>query len=137
MRIEDLDAHWHELAEDVITGMKEWRVQHPKATFREIEIALDERLACLRARMLEDAALVSRAAEWEAESVERPMCPQCGTPLQPRGKEARELTTQSDQIIRLERRLWSVPQVSDGAFSPWMKNCSCWRGISLPVCMKG
>ena len=25
MRIEDLDAHWHALTEDVITGMKEWR----------------------------------------------------------------------------------------------------------------
>ena len=54
MRIEDLDARWHELAEDVMTGMKEWRLQHPKATFREIEAALDERLARLRARMLED-----------------------------------------------------------------------------------
>ena len=65
MRIEDLDARWHQLAEDVITGMKEWRLQHPKATYREIETALDERLARVRARMLEDAALVSRAAEWD------------------------------------------------------------------------
>jgi hypothetical protein len=39
MRIEDVDAHWHELAEDVISGMKEWRLQHPKATFREIELS--------------------------------------------------------------------------------------------------
>jgi len=54
MRIEDLDTHWHELAGEVMTGMKEWRLQHPKATFREIEAALDERLARLRARMLED-----------------------------------------------------------------------------------
>ena len=118
MRIEDLDAHWHELAEDVITGMKEWRVQHPKATFREIEIALDERLAGLRARMLEDAALVSRAAAWAAESVERPMCPQCGTPLQPRGKAARELTTQSDQIIHLERGYGTCPEGQTGLFPP-------------------
>jgi phage host-nuclease inhibitor protein Gam len=59
MHIEDLDGRWHELAEDVMTGMKEWRMQHPKATFREIEAALDERLARLRARMLEDAMLVT------------------------------------------------------------------------------
>jgi len=37
MQIEDLDARWHELSEKVITGMKEWRLQHPKATFQEIE----------------------------------------------------------------------------------------------------
>lgn len=53
----------------------------PEATFREIEAALDERLGQLRARMLEDAMLVSRAAEWEAEQGERPVCPRCGTPL--------------------------------------------------------
>jgi ferredoxin len=47
MRIEDLDTRWHELAEEVMTGMKERRLQHPKATFREIVAALDERLARL------------------------------------------------------------------------------------------
>ena len=40
----DFDARWHELAEDVLTGMKEWRLQHPKATLSEMERALDERL---------------------------------------------------------------------------------------------
>ena len=32
----DFDAQWHELTEDVLTGMKEWRLQHPKATFSEM-----------------------------------------------------------------------------------------------------
>ena len=59
-KMDDLDARWHALSEEVISGMKEWRIQHPKATFQEIERALDERLARMRARMLEDAALVSR-----------------------------------------------------------------------------
>jgi NADH pyrophosphatase NudC (nudix superfamily) len=118
MRIEDLDAHWHELAEDVISGMKEWRLQHPKATFREIEQAVDERLAGLRARMLEDAALVSRAAEWGAHGEARPVCPKCGTPLKPRGKERRELTTQNDQIIHLERDYGVCPKCQMGLFPP-------------------
>lgn len=30
MRIEELDARGHELAEEVMTGMREWRGQHPK-----------------------------------------------------------------------------------------------------------
>ena len=80
MRTEDLDARWHQVAEDVMTGMKEWRIAHPQATFREIEAALDERLARLRARMLEDALLVSRAADWEAGSGASPVCPECGHP---------------------------------------------------------
>ncbi len=118
MRIEDLDARWHQLAEDVMTGMKEWRMQHPKATFREIEAALDERLARLRARMLEDALLVSRAADGEAGDGANPVCPQCGTPLQGRGKEPRELTTQHDQVLRLERRYAICPKCDVGLFPP-------------------
>lgn len=31
----DFDARWDELAEEVLSGMKEWRLQHPKATLRE------------------------------------------------------------------------------------------------------
>jgi hypothetical protein len=43
-------------------------LQHPRATFREIEAALDENLARVRARMLKDATSMSRAAELEAEA---------------------------------------------------------------------
>jgi len=118
MRIEDLDARWHELAEEVITGMKEWRMHHPKATFGEIEAALDERLSRLRARMLEDALLASRAADWEAEGGAKPVCPRCGAALQGRGKEPRELTTQHDQVLRLEREYGVCPQCHTGLFPP-------------------
>ena len=118
MRIEDLDARWPALSDEVMTGMKDWRVQHPKATFREIEAALDERLARLRVRMLEDALLVSRAADWEATDPERPVCPQCGTVLQARGRETRTLTTDYDQPLQLERRYAVCPRGEAGFFSP-------------------
>ena len=119
MRIEDLDTRWHELTEEAITGMKEWRLQHPKATFREIEVALDERLARVRARMLEDAALVSRAAEVEGEHAgERLTCPECGTPLQARGLQARDLVTQYDHTIHLKRQYAFCPHCQKGFFPP-------------------
>jgi len=59
----EMQRRWSELAEEAFTGMAEWRVQHPKATFREKEEAVDERLAAVRARMLGDAALASGATE--------------------------------------------------------------------------
>jgi len=118
MRSEDLDARWHALSEEVMTGMKDWRVQHPKATFREIEAALDERLGKMRARMLEDAALMSRATDWEATDTDRPVCPQCGTVLQARGRETRTLTTHYDQALQLERRYAMCPRCQAGIFPP-------------------
>src|SRR5256885_6436304 len=57
----DVEARWRALSEEVITGMAEWRGQHPRATLKEIEAALDERLAHVRARMLQDTALASAA----------------------------------------------------------------------------
>jgi len=45
------DQHWEALSHEILTGMREWRSQHPKATLREIEVALDQHLSRLRARL--------------------------------------------------------------------------------------
>lgn len=100
----DFDALWNQLAYEVMSGMKEWRLQRPKATLREIEAALDERLGKMRARMLEDVALASAAADVsQAAAAERPRCPACGTMLTARGQPIRELTTHFDQTLQLKR----------------------------------
>ena len=38
------DALWQQLTLEVTTEMRAWRLAHPKATLREIEVALDARL---------------------------------------------------------------------------------------------
>ena len=97
---DDFEARWHEEAEEVISGMKEWRLQHPKATFREIEQALDERLGRMRARMLRDSAMASATAELGAtETGGRLRCPECGAVLEDRGVRERRLTTHHDQVV--------------------------------------
>ena len=116
---EDFDARWHELAEEVMSGMKEWRLQHPKATLTEIEVALDERLGRMRARMLQDAALASAAADIKgAQEEERPVCPHCGTRLRERGKRTRRLTSQQEQTLTLERSYGECPTCGWGLFPP-------------------
>jgi RNase P subunit RPR2 len=113
------DQRWRELAEEVLTGIKEWRLQHPKATFAEIEAALDDRLARLRARMLQDAALASPAASWsDAPPSSRPLCPTCGAPLVSRGRARRRLQTQGGQEIMLDRRYGVCPACGTGRFPP-------------------
>ncbi len=95
---------WDEIAEDVFTGFREWRVQHPRATFKEIETALDERLARVRARVLADAAMASAAREAREEPAgARPVCPDCGGQLVLAGHEERTLTTTYEQPIALSR----------------------------------
>jgi predicted RNA-binding Zn-ribbon protein involved in translation (DUF1610 family) len=116
---EGFDAKWGELAAEVLSGMKEWRLQHPKATLRQIEQALDERLATMRARMLQDTALASAAADIKAgQEGERPVCPECGVRLEGRGTQLRHLTTQHNQTLDLARSYGVCPQCGAGFFPP-------------------
>jgi RNA polymerase-binding transcription factor DksA len=116
---DDFEARWHEEAEEVISGMKEWRLQHPRATLREIEQALDERLGKMRARLLRDAALASAAADLAStETGARLRCPECEVELQDRGVQERRLTTHQEQVVRLERHYGVCPQCGAGFFPP-------------------
>lgn len=115
----EVEARWQQLVDEVMTGMKEWRFQHPRATFQEIEAALDERLAKVRARMLQDIALASAAAKvGEEEQAERPKCPECGQPMEARGEESRTLTTNYNQPIKLTRSYTHCPACDAGLFPP-------------------
>jgi RNA polymerase-binding transcription factor DksA len=116
---DDFDGQWSELAEEVLTGMKEWRLQHPKARLSEIEQALDERLGRVRARLLQDLALASAAADIKAaQEQERPVCPKCGRVLEARGQHERLLTTHHNQTLELERSYGVCPTCGAGFFPP-------------------
>lgn len=115
----EVEARWRELAEEAMAGMKEWRVQHPKATLVEIEAALDERLSKVRARMLEDAAQVSAAADIaKAREGDRPRCPECGGRLEDQGQETRDLTIAGNQTITLRRSYGLCPSCGARLFPP-------------------
>ena len=119
MEPESSEPTWDELSAEILSGMREWRLSHPKATLREIEVALDEHLSRLRARMLQDVALQSVAADWKlAAAPDRPTCRRCGTPLILRGKRARQLKTQGGQQITLERSYGLCPTCKKGLFPP-------------------
>jgi hypothetical protein len=111
---DDFDSLWHKLSEEVMSGMKEWRLQHPKATFSEIEEALDDRLSKMRARMLEDLALASAAAN-VSENVQ---CSECGSRLESRGHKARKIKTHHNQEIRLSRAYAVCPKCGASLFPP-------------------
>jgi YgiT-type zinc finger domain-containing protein len=113
------DAEWREASEEVIAGMTEWRGQHPKATLREIEAALDERLARLRAKMLRDSALASTAADWRTAGAEEMLkCPRCGGVLRVGGAQSRTLQTQGGQEIVLTRQYGVCPECGESFFPP-------------------
>jgi hypothetical protein len=122
MRAADLaavEAAWHAEAGEILTGLKDWRFQHPRASLAQIEAAVDERLAGLRARLVERLALASRAADLSGRPArERARCADCGAELRPRGKKTRAVLTQGGQELRLERDYAVCPACGAGLFPP-------------------
>ncbi len=113
----DPDARWRDLAEEVLTGFRAWREAHPTASLIEIEEDLDDRLHQLRARLVEDAAQRSAAADL-GRTAQRPSCPTCGRRMQADGKEVRRLTTTGDQVLTLCRSRARCPACGSGLFPP-------------------
>ena len=110
---------WHRMTAEIMAGMRDWRLQHPKATLREIEHELDTRWARVRARLLEDMALASVAADWTATpAAQQPTCPDCGQPLQLRGADTRTLQTHGGQALTLERQYGTCSACGAGLFPP-------------------
>lgn len=117
--LDDCESRWASEVQAIISGMKEWRLQHPQATFRQIETALDERLARMRARLLRDLALASAAADQAGHPVaERARCPTCGERLVPRGSHSRTILTQGNQPVQLKRDDGVCPACEVGLFPP-------------------
>ncbi len=101
------------------TELTAWRRQHPQATLQEIEQDLDARLARVRAQWLGDLAQASSATDWrQAPPTEHPVYPDCGTRVQPRGKQTRHSTTYGDHPITLERQYGICPTCGTGLVPP-------------------
>jgi hypothetical protein len=113
------EEHWRELSEQILTDMTEWRRSHPKATFREIEDEVHQRMSRLEAQLIQDTAQQSQSRTWSGTSPhERPICPVCQTPLQARGKRGRKLQGAAGQEVTLSREYGTCPTCGTGLFPP-------------------
>jgi uncharacterized protein with PIN domain len=113
------EAHWRELSEEILTDVKEWRRDHPKATLREIEDEVHRRMSRLEAQIVQDAAQASPSREWSGSPPsERPRCPVCQTPLNARGKRKRKLQGVGSHTVALSREYGTCPTCGTGIFPP-------------------
>ena len=95
---------WDDLYEEASREVLRWRRKHKKATLTEIEDMVDAELAKMRAQMIQDLAMASEAANLRLlPKEERPKCPKCGRPLVANGQQRRELVTDHEEGVALER----------------------------------
>ena len=96
----------------------DWREAHPRATWDDLEVAVDAEVMALRATVLQDTALASDVGDARGVRAERPPCPECGTGLRAAGTRSRHLTTDHDQPITLTRPYARCPACGSGIFPP-------------------
>jgi predicted RNA-binding Zn-ribbon protein involved in translation (DUF1610 family) len=117
MKRGEVQATWNGLSEEILQSVADWRVEHPKATLREIEEEIDKRLSELRAKMISDTAMTSAQADWKSGTV-GVVCPKCGEKLEKKGKKKRKLQTQGGREVELVREYGVCPKCGQGLFPP-------------------
>jgi len=106
-----------------VLGMTQWRKEHPKATWAEIEAAVDEQISQLRAQLLQDMVQMGEPEQWsELPDEERPKCASCGKPLVARGKQTRLPANDGRRSGQADTDVWHLPCVRSRLFPPWMSS---------------
>jgi YgiT-type zinc finger domain-containing protein len=112
MNTEEMRRKWQAQSEVAFGELSRWRAEHPQATLAEIEQVIDGQITALRAAMIQEMALGSVAVSGVGS------CPQCGQPVQRRGRQRRTLRTPGGQEVTLEREYVSCPHCGAGFFPP-------------------
>lgn len=108
---------WLEEAKQVFAQVEGFNTAQPHATWADIETAVDGALAGLRRDMLADSVQGHALADFRG-AAERPCCPHCGAALQADGQHTREVITQGDEVVRLDRTYGRCPDCGAGVFPP-------------------
>lgn len=87
-----------------------WRAAHPTATLAEIEAVVDRELSAQRAALIGDLAITLHA--------DRPVCPQCGTPMTCNGTRTVTVTTAHEGRVPLTGPQYVCPACGAGLSPP-------------------
>lgn len=108
---------WLNKSEKILRDVKEWRKEHRKATFVEIEAEVHRRMVALEAELLEDAVQESESRSWGRGSTQQaPECPDCHVPLLARGEKTRRFQGNGGQTIKISRTHGSCPKCGQHFF---------------------
>lgn len=95
--------------------LRQWRREHPQATFDEIDAEVARQYARLHAEVV---AELSTAGTGASAGGERVRCPACQRPMQRRGQRQRRVLTRRGVEAQLVRDYDVCPACGAGVFPP-------------------
>jgi len=96
---------------DAQAVLASWHSIHPRATFAEMEVAVEAQLERIRAQLLTECADGTFVDE-------RPLCSQCGSTMKRKTKAKRTVLLRGDQPLELERSYLVCPECGHSLFPP-------------------
>jgi len=106
-----MDKQTTDLMSEIERELACWHATHPRATFGELEVAVEQQLHRLRAQLLEERVEATYHED-------HPACPSCGTTMVLRGQHERGLVVQGDEVVHLKRAYVVCPECGTGLFPP-------------------
>lgn len=105
-------------AEPMWARLQQWRQEHPRATFDEIEDAVQQEVARWQAQLVAELAAEGAGDRIPVETEGRPVCAACGARMHRCGTRTREVLSRLGQPLRLERAYYVCPTCGAGVFPP-------------------
>ena len=109
-------THCQKMLEETLLRLADWQRASPKATFAEIEDAVEEEVARFRAQLIAD--LVNTRSGERRGGGDRGACPECGHPMERRGDKERAVTVRGNGTVRFRRHHVTCPACGAGLFPP-------------------
>jgi uncharacterized protein with PIN domain len=92
-------------------ALASWHSTHPRATLAEIEMAVEEQIAHLRAQLTRERTDAGLGEE-------HPLCHKCGATMVPQTRSTRTMILPHDVPLELERSYVVCSQCGAGLFPP-------------------
>ena len=93
--------------------VRQWRREHPQATFDEIDAEVARQYARLHAEVVAELSATGATADGE-----RIQCPVCQTAMQRRGERRRRIPTRRGVDAEVTRPYYVCPACGAGLFPP-------------------
>lgn len=107
----DMESAPDDVMAEVRRDLARWQTIHPRATFAEMETAVEQQIQRIRAHLLAEQTNATRHEE-------HPACPGCGTTMVPRSRSTRTVVLAGDEAVPLERVYVVCPACGTGLFPP-------------------
>ncbi len=106
-----------EQEQEIGDRLRQWRREHPHATFDEIDAEVARQYDLVQAAVVAELSAAAPAGSVDAVS-EAVCCPQCQTTMQRRGRRTRRIPTRRGVPVALTRDYYVCPACGTGLFPP-------------------